>query len=71
MSRSTKQQTLSNEDITKERYYIGRHKPVIQVEQHTPLHWYEAEQLGYKAKAWPKRYNDCDDDRYNLKEKEE
>jgi hypothetical protein len=33
-------------------------------------HWYEAYQLGYKSKAWPKRYRDCDDDRFNLKEKE-
>jgi hypothetical protein len=34
-------------------------------------HWYPAWLTGYRAKAWPKRNQDCDDDRFNLNEKED
>lgn len=68
-----KQRTPTNEykNIPEsERYYIGRDKPKIERSTHKALHWWEKHQLGYKAKAWPKRDIDIDDDRYNMKEKE-
>ena len=59
-----------SEPDNSEKYYIGKHKPEVQYSVSEPMHWYEAYTLGYRAKAWPKRNDDCDDDRYNLKEKE-
>jgi len=57
-------------DIPKERYYIGRNKPEVQVSCDPPLHWHEAYLMGYKTTAWPKGDADRDDIRYDLKEKE-
>jgi hypothetical protein len=52
------------------KYYIGVDVTPPDTTVYEDLHWYEAWLLGYRAKAWPKRDVDLDNERYDIAEKE-